>query len=83
MKVNAMISYTVVSKELYITRTFISYEPHFTAFRSVINNIFTSGLVIVKCLNENIINYKYGHVVGLVNLDILTVSSADPSGRAV
>jgi hypothetical protein len=46
MKVNAVISYTVVSKELYITRKFISNERRFPPFRSVRHNIYISHLVI-------------------------------------
>jgi hypothetical protein len=41
---------------------------------SVMNNIFTFGLVIIRILKENI-NYKEVHVVGLVNFCILSMTS--------
>jgi len=57
MKVNAVISYTVVSVQLYITRNIMPCDPHCPPFRSAENNIFNFGLVIIRILNENI-NYK-------------------------
>jgi len=38
------------------------------------NNIFTFGLVIIRILNENV-NHKQYHVIGLINFNILTMSS--------